>query len=28
VFKRVELVCSYDSENNKVLRYWIAESEE
>lgn len=28
VFKRVELVCSYDSENNKVLRYWIAENEE
>jgi hypothetical protein len=28
VFKRVELVCSYDSENNKVLRYWIAEGEE
>jgi hypothetical protein len=28
VFKRVELVCSYDSQNNKVLRYWIAESEE
>ena len=27
VFKRVELVCSYDSENNKVLRYWIAEGE-
>ncbi len=28
VFKRVELVCSYDSENNKVLRFWIAESDE
>ncbi|MGB8031200.1 MAG: hypothetical protein WCF30_16235 [Terracidiphilus sp.] len=28
VFKRVELVCSYDSQNNKVLRYWIAESDE
>lgn len=28
VFKRVELVCSYDSDNNKVLRFWIAESEE
>ncbi len=28
VFKRVELVCSYDSDNNKVLRYWIAESDE
>jgi hypothetical protein len=28
VFKRVELVCSYDSENNKVLRYWIAEGEQ
>ncbi len=28
VFKRVELVCSYDSQSNKVLRYWIAESEE
>ncbi len=28
VFKRVELVCSYDSENNKVLRYWIAEGDE
>lgn len=27
-FKRVELVCSYDSENNKVLRYWIAEGDE
>jgi hypothetical protein len=24
VFKRVELVCSYDSGDNKVLRYWIA----
>jgi hypothetical protein len=24
VFKRVELVCSYDSGENKVLRYWIA----
>jgi hypothetical protein len=28
VFKRVELVCSYDSGNNKVLRYWIAEGDE
>jgi hypothetical protein len=28
VFKRVELVCSYDGENNKVLRYWIAEGGE
>ncbi len=28
VFKRVELVCSYDSDNNKVLRYWIAENDE
>jgi hypothetical protein len=28
VFKRVELVCSYDSENNKVLRYWIAEGDQ
>jgi len=28
VFKRVELVCSFDSENNKVLRYWIAEGDE
>ena len=28
VFKRVELICSYDSENNKVLRYWIAEGDE
>ena len=27
-FKRVELVCSYDSENNKVLRFWIAEGDE
>jgi hypothetical protein len=25
VFKRVELVCSYDSGENKVLRYWIAD---
>jgi hypothetical protein len=25
VFKRVELVCSYDSGDNKVLRYWIAD---
>jgi hypothetical protein len=25
VFKRVELVCSYDSGGNKVLRYWIAD---
>jgi len=24
VFKRVELVCSYESGENKVLRYWIA----
>ena len=24
VFKRVELNCSYDSGENKVLRYWIA----
>jgi hypothetical protein len=23
VFKRVELACSYDSGENKVLRYWI-----
>lgn len=28
VFRRVELVCSYDSENKKVLRYWIAEGGE
>jgi hypothetical protein len=28
VFKRVQLVCSYDSENDKVLRYWIAEGGE
>jgi hypothetical protein len=28
VFKRVELVCSYNSGDNKVLRYWIAESGE
>ncbi len=28
VFKRVELICSYDSENDKVLRYWIAEGDE
>jgi hypothetical protein len=25
VFKRVELVCSYDSGENKVLRYWMAD---
>ena len=25
VFKRVELVCSYDSGENKVIRYWIAD---
>ena len=24
VFRRVELVCSYDGGENKVLRYWIA----
>jgi hypothetical protein len=24
VFRRVELACSYDSGENKVLRYWIA----
>jgi hypothetical protein len=28
VFKRVELVCSYDSGENKVLRYWIADGGE
>jgi hypothetical protein len=28
VFKRVELICSYDSSDNKVLRYWIADSDE
>ncbi len=28
VFKRVELVCSYDSGDNKVLRYWIADGGE
>ena len=26
VFKRVELACSYDSGENKVLRYWIADA--
>jgi hypothetical protein len=25
VFKRVELGCSYDSGENRVLRYWIAD---
>jgi hypothetical protein len=28
VFRRVELVCSYDSNDSKVLRYWIAEGNE
>jgi hypothetical protein len=28
VFKRVELVCSYDRADNKVLRYWIADRSE
>jgi hypothetical protein len=28
VFKRVELVCSYDSGDNRVLRYWIADGGE
>jgi hypothetical protein len=28
VFKRVELVCSYNSEENEVLKYWIADSGE
>lgn len=28
VFRRVELVCSYDSGDNKVLRYWIADGGE
>jgi hypothetical protein len=28
VFRRVELVCSYDSGENKVLRYWIADGGE
>jgi hypothetical protein len=28
VFRRVELICSYDSHDNKVLRYWIAEGSE
>jgi len=28
VFKRVELICSYDSNDDKVLRYWIADSDE
>jgi hypothetical protein len=28
VFRRVELVCSYDSGENKVLRYWIADDGE
>jgi hypothetical protein len=27
-FKRVELVCSYNSEENEVLKYWVADSEE
>ena len=27
-FKRVELVCSYNSEGNEVLKYWIADSRE
>ncbi len=27
-FRRVELVCSYDIEDRKVLRYWIANGEE
>jgi hypothetical protein len=27
-FKRVELVCSYNSEENEVLKYWIADSGE
>lgn len=28
VFRRVELVCSYNSEENEVLKYWIADSGE
>jgi len=28
VFKRVELVCSYNSEENQVLKYWVADSGE
>jgi hypothetical protein len=28
VFRRVELVCSFDSEENAVLKYWIADSGE
>ena len=27
-FKRVELVCSYNSEENEVLKYWVADSGE
>jgi len=27
-FKRVELVCSYNSAENEVLKYWIADSGE
>ena len=28
VFRRVEIVCSYDIGENKVLRYWIADGSE
>jgi hypothetical protein len=28
VFKRVELVCSYNSAENQVLKYWVADSGE
>jgi hypothetical protein len=28
VFKRVELVCSYNSEENEVLKYWVADGGE
>ncbi len=27
-FRRVELVCSYNSEENEVLKYWVADSGE
>ena len=28
VYKRVELDCNYDSEENAVLKYWIADGGE
>ena len=27
-FRRVELVCSYNIEENEVLKYWVADSGE